>query len=134
MVSEVINIAIRNSKLSSCKPDIDLFDIMMNNSPNFDLWMCYSILFYFFFRDIRKSSYNFSRSFVKFILLPLYKEQSAENKNVATGDVRHLDLLKLSFKLINKKIFKRLDYYILPAPPGEISLSTRKYFIKMLSR
>ena len=133
IVPGVIDIAIRNSKQSGCEPDIKLFDIMTDDFPNVDVWMCRDVLFHFSFRNIRKTLDNFSRSSIKFVLVTSHKEQSVNNRNIATGDFRHLNLLKSPFKLRNENVVERFDDYIFPSPPREMLLLRRDDFLKMLS-
>ena len=69
------------------------FDIINDNFPDADLWICRDILYHFSYEDIFKTLHNFCKSDTKYILVSNnLVDDKHINKNIKTGDYRSLSL------------------------------------------
>ena len=59
--------------------------------PDADVWMCRDCLFHFSDRNIWRALQNFLQSDINYLLTTTFPE-STENRNIATGDFRPLNL------------------------------------------
>lgn len=68
-----------------------VLDIIKDQIPKADLWICRDVLFHFSDNDIKLTIDNFLKSEVKFILTTSY-ELTKKNRNIKTGEYRTLNL------------------------------------------
>lgn len=73
-------------------------DIIHDEMPNVDLWMCRDSLFHFSNDDIFRTLVNFLKSDIKFLLTSIHYE-CARNINIPTGHWRALNLELPPFNL-----------------------------------
>jgi hypothetical protein len=66
-------------------------DITQDRMPDADVWMCRDCLFHFSDRNIWRALQNFLQSDINYLLTTTFPE-STENRNIATGDFRPLNL------------------------------------------
>jgi hypothetical protein len=80
-------------------------DIINNELPVADMWLCRDVLFHFSYRDIVKALNNFLNSDIPYLLTTSHTEHKV-NKDIITGNYRLLNLEKSPFN------FDVADLYI----------------------
>lgn len=123
IVPDVVNIARERSQYNRSR-FIEL-DIVKDELPPADLWVCRDVLFHLSFKNIRDTFANFARSEVKYILVTSHIGDHIANRNIASGDFRQLNLLRRPIGLPEDKVLYRFDDYAPPAPPREMLLFHR---------
>ena len=89
-------------------------DIIKDKLPKNDLMVCRDCLIHFSNKDIFKFLINFYNSPIKYLLTTSYlkykngKSQNFENKDIATGEFRVIDLFSKPFNF-SKKILLKID-------------------------
>ena len=88
----VKNLILRNKELYERENvKFSVLDIITDNIPKADLWICRDVLFHFSNDDIDLVIKNFQKSEVKYILTTTYRE-TILNENIKTGEFRELNL------------------------------------------
>lgn len=75
-----------------------LFDIVNNELPIVDMWLCRDTLFHFSNSDITKVLFNLKKSKIKYFLSTTYPDIDL-NRDITTGDYRPINLIRPPFNL-----------------------------------
>lgn len=81
------------------RPDLKLrsFDICRDDFPKAQLWHCRDTLFHLSFDDIWQALDNASRASFDFVLITTNRSRMIKNLDIASGDMRYLDLERAPF-------------------------------------
>jgi hypothetical protein len=74
------------------------FDLIVDNFPSADIWLCKDCFQHLSNSDIRLVLNNFRRSQVKIALISNHTDVSS-NTDIETGQFRHVDLTRAPFNL-----------------------------------
>lgn len=109
-----------------------LTNIIEDDFPKVDLWICRDCLIHFSFDDILATFENFARSEIDYILTTTHINRSGfRNMNIRTGDARMIDLFSEPF-LLPKSYLISVDDWRAPEPPKIMVLFSRKQIIESL--
>jgi hypothetical protein len=76
-----------------------VLDICQDPLPTADLLFCRDCLFHLSYSDVQRAFANFARSNFKYIMTTTYIKPYSDNRDIATGQFRPLDLLSEPFNL-----------------------------------
>ena len=124
IVPAVVELAEKN--YSGTKASFRVFDIVSDEFPKADLWICRDVLFHLSNEKIIKTLHNFVKSDVKYILVTTHTASTIVNRNIVTGDFRQLDMFKAPFNFPASAVLYRFDDFALPHPPREMVLIRRE--------
>ena len=105
-------------------------DIMRDELPTADLWLCRDCLFHFSNTDIFLTIDNFLRSDIKYLLTSTHPE-CKENRDIKTGSFRQLNLELPPFNF--HKAIHYMEDWIEGFPPRQLALWDREGLAKVLA-
>lgn len=109
------------------------FNIISDQFPEADIWICRDCLFHFSFQDIYRTLENYCRSNVPFVLTTTHLNTSGfENLDIRTGEFRRIDLFSSPFCLPREVKF-RIDDTCEPWPSRELCLWERSQVAQALA-
>lgn len=100
-----------------------VIDIVKDELPEADLWLCRDVLFHLPNADIMKVFENFAQSKVSYILTTTYEFQRF-NSDVKPGGFRYINLQAAPFLLPRPKL--KVADFVAPAPPRYLGLWSRE--------
>ncbi|WP_157215939.1 class I SAM-dependent methyltransferase [Flavisphingomonas formosensis] len=103
-----------------------VFDIIEDDFPDADMWLCRDVLFHFSYKNINEALRNFARSTVKYILVTTHTSPHVINRNIVTGDFRQVDLFKPPFNFPPSIVIDRFKDYAPPANPRDMVMISRE--------
>jgi hypothetical protein len=130
IVPAVVEVA--RSRIINPDTRLQIFDILTDDFPKVDLWLCRDVLFHFSFNNIRQTVRNFSRSSIPYVLVTSHIGASIPNWPIVTGDFRLLNLFRPPFRLADAQVLDRFDDYTPPHNRREMVLISRDAFIGMI--
>lgn len=107
-------------------------DITQDKLPTVDLMICRDCLFHLSYADINLFLKNFLDSGIKYLLTTTHLHD-IENKDIKTGDFRHLNLFLNPFFLSNKPLAK-IDDWIPPDYRRQMCLWSRDQIAESLKK
>jgi hypothetical protein len=110
-----------------------VFDIIEDNFPKADMWLCRDVLFHFSYKNINEALRNFARSNVKYILVTTHTAENVVNRNIVTGDFRQIDLFKPPFSWPRDVVLDRFEDYAPPANPRDVVLIRREDIARLVA-
>lgn len=99
-----------------------IIDIVEEELPQADLWLCRDVLFHLPTADAVKTLKNFARSRVSYLLTTTYDFQQV-NADVGPGGFRYVNLRKPPFSLPPPE--HKIADFVAPAPPRYLALWSR---------
>jgi hypothetical protein len=130
IVQAVVDAA--SSRLNNPSAKLIKFDIVTEEFPDADMWICRDVLFHFSYKNIKRTLKNFERSKVSYVLVTSHIGTEIKNRPIVTGDFRQLNLFLPPFKLTDSDVMYRFDDYSPPHNPREMILLRREVFCGML--
>lgn len=107
-------------------------NIISDDFPQADLWICRDCLIHFSFKDILATLENFSRSEINYLLTTTHLNHSGFlNTDIRTGDARLIDLFSPPFNLPLDCEVRIVDW-LPPDVPREMVLFSRQQIIDAL--
>ena len=109
-------------------------NIITDEFPEADLWVCRDCLIHLSFKDIYQSLSNYIDSGIPYILTTTHINSSGfRNTDIQTGDARMIDLFSEPF-FFPKECQYRIDDWVKPHPPREMIMFDREQVIKAHSK
>ena len=124
IVPEVLALARENSPDPAY--EFRIFDITTDAFPQADMWLCRDVLFHLSFANIWKALENFCRSDVAMMMVTTHTDADIVNRNILTGDFRHINLFKAPFSFPEDMVIDRFADYAAPLPPRDMILIRRE--------
>ena len=115
---------------ASDQRDFIKLDIVDDDLPDADIWLCRDVLFHLSNAEIVAVLANFARSDVRFILTTTYPF-AEQNRDIRSGGFRFINLMKPPFSLPSPQF--QLDDYLAPQPPRKLGLWSREVVAAALS-
>lgn len=106
-----------------------VLDIVKDELPKADLWLCRDVLFHLPNSDVIKVFENFARSEVSYMLTTTYEFQKF-NADVQPGGFRYINLQIPPFSLPRPE--KKIADFVAPAPPRYLGLWSRRQIQRAL--
>jgi len=107
-------------------------DLIRDAFPEADLMICRDCLFHFSFHDTKLVLGNFVDSKTRYFLTTTHiHSEPFQNRDIATGDYRSVDLFGAPYNL-PRDVLYRIEDWKAPAPVGEMCLWTRDQIIGAL--
>jgi len=103
-----------------------VFDIMTDDFPKADIWLCRDVLFHLSNKNIFETLRNFGRSEIPYILVTTHTAPEVINRNIVTGDFRRIDLFKPPFNFPASVVVDRFVDFAPPANPRDLVLIRRE--------
>lgn len=126
IVKELIE---KNLDHQSSKVTFIHFDIITNQFPQADLWICRDCLLHLSFDDTFQALQRFIESDIPYLLATTYKNVDGfENRDIDTGDGRKIDLFAKPY-CFDENVLFRIDDYIEPWAPREMCLWSREQIL-----
>ena len=123
--ADIVQDLILNLKKEHSTQNINFikFDVISQNFPNQELFICRDCFIHFSNKDIKKTISNFLDSKIKYILITdSIVDDDFENYEIKTGEYRKLDLTKEPFNFPKNHLFQFNDLY---------NIKKQKYDTKM---
>jgi hypothetical protein len=108
-----------------------VLDIVHDELPEADLWLCRDVLFHLPTVDVIETLRNFARSKIPYLLTTTYDFQKV-NVDVKPGGFRYVNLREPPFSL-PKPILKIADF-VAPAPPRYLALWSKAQIAESLEK
>ena len=108
IVEEVVS---RNNKIYSAdKIHFGVADICKDKLPRCEILMVRDCLFHFSYEDVNQFLANIAKIDYKYLLTTTYlMEDGFENRNITTGDFRHIDLFCDPFNFRRETVLERVS-------------------------
>lgn len=111
-----------------------LSDIIRDQFPNVDLWICRDCFIHFSFQDIYSALSNFVEADIPYLLTTTHINASGfKNLDILTGDARMIDLFSAPFFLPRECKYRIADW-LKPDPPREMVLFHKDQIAQALPR
>jgi len=104
------------------KRQFQVIDIVQDELPHADIWLCRDVLFHLPTADIIKTFKNFARSQISYMLTTTYDFQKF-NADVKPGGFRYVNLRRPPFSLGQPEL--KIADFVAPAPPRYLALWSR---------
>lgn len=109
-------------------------NIITDEFPRADLWLCRDCLIHLSFRDIYQSLSNYIESGIPYILTTTHINSSGfRNTDIKTGDARMIDLFSEPFFFPSECKY-RIEDWVKPHPPREMIMFDREQVIQAHSK
>lgn len=119
-----------NSKYRNSKTKFIHLDLINAPFPKCDLMICRDCLFHLSFHDIKSVLKNFIDLEIPYLLTTTHVNcGDFENKDIATGDFRRIDLFSIPY-YFSKDVLFRIEDWKSPLPKREMCLWSREQIIQ----
>lgn len=123
-------IAANQKKFGNTNTNFAVIDIIGDDLPKTDLWLCRECLFHFSEKDVLATLQNFLRSDIRYLLTTTHIDNSI-NANIATGSFHLINLEKPPYNFGRAILY--IDDYIEGSPIRRLALWDRKELCKLIS-
>lgn len=124
IVPEVVDRAMQNAAGLNLKAAFRVHDLAQDPMPEADLWICRDCLFHLSYREIWSVLKRFAESNIKYVLVTTHTDGS-KNRNIVTGNFRHLDVFAEPF-FLPRDVLAEFDDYAPPLAPRKMIMLSRE--------